>query len=54
MKLGRKGPSSVDNIWLWVYNNKIPIYPIFYLFKGDCKSRLKQVGARGYRGLGQS
>ena len=26
---------SVDRIWLWVYSNKIPIYPIFYLFKGD-------------------
>ena len=24
-------PSKVDRIWLWVYYNKIPIYPIFYL-----------------------
>ena len=22
-------------MWLWVYCNKIPIYPIFYLLKGD-------------------
>ena len=32
---GTCGPSSVDRIWLWVYYNKIPIYPIFYLLKGD-------------------
>ena len=25
----------VDRIWLWVYYNKIPMYPIFYLLKGD-------------------
>ena len=24
---------QVDRIWLWVYCNKIPIYPIFYLLK---------------------
>ena len=24
-----------DRIWLWVYYNKIPIYPIFYPLKGD-------------------
>ena len=23
-------------MWLWVYYNKIPMYPIFYLLKGDC------------------
>ena len=28
-------PPEVDKIWLWVYYNKIPIYPIFYLLKGD-------------------
>ena len=28
-------PPCVDRIWLWVYYNKIPIYPIFYLLKGD-------------------
>ena len=27
--------TSVDGMRLWVYNNKIPIYPIFYLLKGD-------------------
>ena len=26
---------SVDRICLWVYYDKIPIYPIFYLLKGD-------------------
>ena len=30
---------------LWVYYNKIPIYPIFYLFKGDyVQSMLLQSG----------
>ena len=28
-------PLEVDRIWLWVYYNKIPIYLIFYLLKGD-------------------
>ena len=23
-------------MWLWVQYNKSPIYPIFYLLKGDC------------------
>ena len=32
-------PPQVDRIWLCVYYNKIPIYPIFYLLKGDYKSR---------------
>ena len=27
--------SGVDKIWLWVHYTKIPIYPIFYLLKGD-------------------
>ena len=22
---------------VWVHYNKIPIYPIFYLLKGDCR-----------------
>ena len=26
-------PPEVDRIWLRVYYNKIPIYPIFYLLK---------------------
>ena len=28
-------PVEGDRIWLWVYRNKTPIYPIFYLLKGD-------------------
>ena len=28
-------PPEVDRIGLWVYDTKIPIYPIFYLLKGD-------------------
>ena len=30
-------PPQVNRIWLWVYYNKIPIYPIFYLHTGDYK-----------------
>ena len=30
---------QVGRIWLWVYSNKIPVYPIFYLFQGDSKSK---------------
>ena len=30
-------PPYVDRIRLWAYDNKIPIYPIFYPLKGDCK-----------------
>ena len=33
-------PPEVDRIWLLVYYNKIPIYPIFYLVKGDYSYRL--------------
>ena len=33
-------PLLVERIWLWVYSNKIPIHTIFYLLKGDCRSRL--------------
>ena len=29
------GPLLVDRLWLWVKFNKIPIYSIFYLLKGD-------------------
>ena len=29
-------PPLVDRMWLWVYYNKIPIYPISYLLTGDC------------------
>ena len=28
-------PPGVYRIWLWVYYTKIPLYPIFYLLKGD-------------------
>ena len=28
-------PCDVDRIWVWVFCNKIPIYPIFYRLKGD-------------------
>ena len=28
-------PPEVDRIWLWVYNNKTPIYLISYLLKGE-------------------
>ena len=37
--LGRRrssySPPQVDRRWPWVRYNKIPIYPIFYLLKGD-------------------
>ena len=32
---GGYGHPYVDRIWLRVYYNEIPIYPIFYLLKGD-------------------
>ena len=35
-ELSKYSPPSVDIIWLWLYYNKIPIYTIFYLLKGDC------------------
>ena len=28
-------PKYTEYGWLWVYYNKIPIYPMFYLLKGD-------------------
>ena len=40
-------PPKVDRIWLWVYDNKIPIYPIFYLLKGDCKPSTLLKGSEG-------
>ena len=30
-------PPQIDGIWLWVYYNTIPIYPILYVLKGDPK-----------------
>ena len=35
-------PPSVDRIWLWVVHNKIPMYPIFYLLKGDYNPKAAQ------------
>ena len=43
-------PPEVGRIWLWVDYNKIPIYPIFYLLKGDYM-RLG-VSVFEFRGLG--
>ena len=39
-------PPYVDRIWLRLYYNKIPIYPVFYLIKGDyiCGSVEKHPG----------
>ena len=34
-ELGLGLNTKVDRTWLWVYYTKIPIYPIFYLLKGD-------------------
>ena len=28
-------PPEVGRIWIWVYYDKIPIHPIFYLLEGD-------------------
>ena len=28
-------PLELGSIWRWVYSNKIPIYPVFHLLKGD-------------------
>ena len=34
-------PPQVDRIWPWVCYNKIFIYPIFYLLKGDYMVRVQ-------------
>ena len=34
---------QVDRIWFWVYFKKIPIYPIFYLLKGDYRRTVLQL-----------
>ena len=41
-------PPQVDRIWLWIYYNKIPMYPILYLLKGTIGLRVwdKSVGSR--------
>ena len=44
------GPPLVDGIWLWVYDNKIPIHPTFYLLKGD--HRVKGVWAEEFAAWG--
>ena len=41
---GLGGPSKYGLIWLWVYYDKIPIYPIFYLLKGDYRCRVSASG----------
>ena len=43
---------SEDGIWLWVYYKKTPIYPIFYLLKGDYRVRSLGVWGLGFRALG--
>ena len=45
--LFRNSPPQVDRIWLWVYFNKIPIYPIFYLLKGDHRPFQPQKNGQG-------
>ena len=44
-------PPEVDRIWLWVYYNKIPLYPIFYLLEGDHKPYTVGLGTT-FQGLG--
>ena len=41
----RYSPPATDRIWLWVHHLKIPIYPIFYLLKGDYMSPIKKFAA---------
>ena len=50
-EMGTRGYRSpeVDRIWLWVCHNKIPIYPIFYLLKGDDKP-VRECLSRGEKG----
>ena len=35
---GGYNPPYENRIWLWVYHNKIPRYPILSLLKGDYKN----------------
>ena len=46
-------PSQLDGRWLWVYDNKNPIDPIFYLVKGGLypKSLEDLQNTIGFRGL---
>ena len=38
-------PPAVERIWLWMSSNKIPIYPIFYLFNGNYVSSAASLAA---------
>ena len=40
-------PLKVDRIWLWVYFDTIPIYPIFYLLKGDYRAVVNSNSSAG-------
>ena len=44
-------PPQVDRKWLWVYYNKIPNYPIFYLLKGDYTCKYIHPGAEKHSSL---
>ena len=57
---GAWGLSPLNRIRLWVYSNKIPIYPMFYLLKGDytltilgvMENKMESTGIKGdYIGL---
>ena len=43
-RVQKLSPHKIDRIWLLVFRNQIPIYPIFYLLQGDY--------IRGFRILG--
>ena len=40
---------EVDRIWLWVYDDKLPIYPIFYLLKRDYRGLRLEASGLGLR-----
>ena len=40
-------PPSVDRKWLWVYYNKIPICPMFYLLERDYHCRAQGLDMGG-------
>ena len=41
---------GVDRIWFWVYCNKVPLYPTFYLLKEVSGHRFSGSGSE-VRGL---
>ena len=41
---------EVDRYGLWVYYKEVPIYPIFYLLKGDSRQMRSQAGLWFYGG----